>query len=109
MPEQSIHKVLENFFSKSVKSDWEKIATQEVEKKNPSESLSWSGKDRILFLPYYDAEDVAHLPFPDAFDLPAAVDHPAGPRAWANLPPVTVHDEVTANLSALNHLSFGAD
>lgn len=109
MPERSFHKALENFFSKSLKSDWEKIAMQEIEKKNPFENLSWSGKDKILFLPYYDAEDVAHLPVTNALNLPAAVDDPAGPRAWSNLPVVTVYDEVTANLSALDHLSFGAD
>ncbi|MEX1241280.1 MAG: methylmalonyl-CoA mutase family protein [Cyclobacteriaceae bacterium] len=89
--------------------DWEKIAMQEIQKKNPSENLSWSGKDKILFLPYYDAEDVARIPFPNVFDLPAAIDDPAGPRLWSNLPAITVSDEPPANLSALNHLSLGGD
>jgi methylmalonyl-CoA mutase len=108
MPDNSIHKVLKKFFPQSVKTDWEKIATQEIQKKNPFETLSWSGKDKILYLPYYDAEDVAHLPSPGLFHLPAA-DRSAIPRAWSNMPAVSVSDEVTANLSALNHLSLGAD
>ena len=109
MPQHAIYKVLENIFPKSAKSDWEKIAAQEIHKKKPVEYLSWSGKDKILFLPYYDAQDVAHLPFPNAFTLPAAGHDTSARRIWSNLPSVKVSDEVTANTSALDHLLFGAD
>lgn len=108
MSEQGIHKVLKNFFSKSGKEVWEKTAAQEIGEKSPLEKLSWRGKDKIFYLPYYDAEDVAHLRYLEGFRLPAA-DHPFGPRRWANLPAVIVRDDASANASALTHLSFGAD
>lgn len=109
MSDNAIHTTLKKYFSESSKRDWEKIATDETGKNSPLENLSWFGKDDILYLPYYDAEDVADLQYLRRFNLPAAVDHPSGPRTWANLPAVLVTDETKANLSAINHLSFGAE
>lgn len=97
---------MEDLFSRSVKKDWEKIATHETQKKNPFEILSWRGKDGILYLPYYDSEDTAALHFLNSFQIAAA---DAGPRSWGNLPAIKVTDEVNANTLALNHLSFGVD
>jgi len=108
MSEQGIHKALENFFSKSGKGEWEKTAVQEIREKSPLEKLSWRGKDKIIYLPYFDAEDVAPLHYLEGFRLPAA-DHPSEPRRWINLPAVIVADEVSSNNSALSHLSAGAD
>jgi len=109
MSERAIDKVLEIYFSKSARQDWEKTAAQEIQEKNPFEKLSWRGKDRIFYLPYFDAQDVADLQYLDSFKLPAAAQHPSGPRLWSNLPAVLVSNEGTANISALNHLSLGAD
>lgn len=104
MRDKFIQKVLPDFFAPSSKKDWEKIATQETQEKNLFEILSWRGNDGILFLPYYDSEDLAHLDYLKAFQMPAA-----GPRTWTNLPPIQTSNEITANALALNHLSFGVD
>ena len=61
MAEHSIEKQLQHFFSKATRGDWEKIAVQEINGKDPFETLSWRGKDDIKFLPYYDAADIAGL------------------------------------------------
>ncbi len=104
MPEKSVDKILQQFFPKTTKKDWEKIAMQETQKKNPFETLSWRGKDDILFLPYYDQEDLAGLDSSTIFrkDKDAT-------RSWINLPAVAVTDEKTANAISLNHLSLGAE
>ena len=104
MRDKFIQKVLPEFFSTSTKKDWEKIATQETQEKNPFEILSWRGNDGILFLPYYDSEDLAQLDFLKSFQMPAAA-----PRSWSNLPPIQASNDITANVLALNHLSFGVD
>ena len=108
MPDKSFDKVLENFFSKSDKSDWKKIAMQETQGKDPFEILSWRGKDEILFLPYYDAEDVANLHFLNGFQIPAAKNTSSEKRSWLSLPAVKASDVVKANALALSHLAFGA-
>jgi methylmalonyl-CoA mutase len=104
MRDKFIQKVLPDFFSPSSKKDWEKTATQEMQGKNPFEILSWRGNDGILFLPYYDSEDLAHLDFLKGFQMPAA-----DPHRWTNLPPIQTSNDITANTLALNHLSFGVD
>ena len=107
MGTHSIEAELEKYFSRSTLSDWEKIATQELGGKNPFESLSWRGKDDILFLPYYDSSKDAHLHFLKGFHLPAATS--SSPRAWLNLPHVTTKIPQSANAVALDHLLQGAD
>ncbi|MEX2230694.1 MAG: methylmalonyl-CoA mutase family protein [Cyclobacteriaceae bacterium] len=108
MPDKSIERLLEIFFSKSTKSDWKKIAIQETQGKDPYEILSWRGKDKILFLPYYDAQDVANLQFLNGFLIPAAKNTSSEQRAWENLPTVNEKDEAKANDLVLKHLSLGA-
>lgn len=107
MRDNFIQNVLPNFFSPSTKKDWEKIATLETQGKNPFETLSWYGKDGILFLPYYDSEDIASLGFLQHFQTPAADGVPS--RTWTNLPPISTSNAAHANAMALNHLSFGVD
>ena len=111
MSDKSIDKVLEDFFPKSRKIDWKKIATLEINGKDPFQFLSWRGKDDILFLPYYDAEDVANLDFLSRFQIPSAKNSfsGAGARSWVNLPAIGINDEKAANKISLNHLSQGAD
>jgi methylmalonyl-CoA mutase len=108
MAEQSIDKILDSFFPKLNKQDWEKIASQETRKKNPLETLSWYGKDNILFLPYYDEEDVTRLPLAGRADV-ASSQQRHKKRTWINLPVVTLPDERAANERSLNHLSHGCD
>jgi methylmalonyl-CoA mutase len=109
MSDKSIGKVLKEFFPKSSKIDWKKIATLETNGKDSLQFLSWRGKDDILFLPYYDAEDVVNLDYLSRFQTPAAKNSFSGPRSWVNLPAISVNDEKTANEISLNHLSLGAD
>jgi methylmalonyl-CoA mutase len=108
MTQQTIDRIVQEFFPKSEKGDWEKAATLETQKKNPLESLAWHGKDNILFLPYYDAYDAAHVESPATFQ-----DHhsarKANSRTWINLPAVFSSDEQTSNARALEHLMSGAD
>ena len=105
MPEKSVDEILQEFFPKSSKKDWVKMAVLETQKKNPVETLSWHGKDDILFLPYYDEENVAGLGHLKAFQR----SNDTHARAWKNLPAVFVAGEKTANQNSLNHLALGAD
>lgn len=109
MSDKSIDMVLEEFFPKSLKIDWKKIATLEINGKDPFQFLSWRGKDDILFLPYYDAEDVANLDVLSRFQIPPAKNSFSGARSWVNLPAIGVNNERDANKISLNHLSQGAD
>lgn len=109
MSDKSIDQVLEDFFPKSDKMDWEKLATLETNGKDPIQFLSWSGKDDILFLPYYNSEDVAGPDFLNGFQISATENSFSGARSWVNLPAIIVNDEKTANTISLNHLSHGAD
>lgn len=85
------------------------MAMQETHGKDPFEILSWRGKDEILFLPYYDTLDVAHLQYLNSFQIPAARKKNSEARTWVNVSLVEVIDEDAANLLALNHLSLGAE
>ena len=107
MADDSIESELQIFFSKSTKADWENIAMQETRGKNPFEKLSWHGKDGILFLPYYDANDTARLPFLNTFNLPAEKKNSA--RSWISLPPVKCSTTEDSNELALEHLAQGAE
>ena len=109
MEDKPIKGILENYFSKSDKSDWKKMAMLETHGKDPFEILSWRGKDEILFLPYYDALDVVHLQYLKRFQIPAAKNKNADNRTWVNVSGVNLIDEPTANHLALNHLSLGAE
>lgn len=107
MTQQSIDRIVQEFFPKSRKGDWEKAATLETQKKNPLESLAWRGKDNILFLPYYDEVDAALLESRATFqDHPPALEGHS--RTWINLPSVCSPDAHTANAHALEHLMSGA-
>lgn len=89
MLERTLQQVLEKSFSSSRKEDWIKIATQEIHGKNPLESLAWHGKDQILYLPYYDAQDAADEP-----EFSVALGSAKEFRHWANLPLVKIADDL---------------
>ena len=109
MPEHSIERVLENFFPKSTRSDWKKIAMQETSGKDPLEMLSWRGRDQLLFLPYYDVQDVAGPAFSKGFRSPTSGNTLSGLHGWVSLLPVYAPDAERANSIAREHLSSGAD
>jgi methylmalonyl-CoA mutase len=108
MRNNTIEGILENFFSKSTRSDWKKIAMQETNGKDPFEILAWRGKDNFFFLPYYDAQDVANLQYLNDFQLPAANNVPYA-RQWLSLPAIVATDEAHANNLALKYLTAGAN
>lgn len=109
MPDKSIDKVLKEFFPKSGKKDWLKVALQETNGKDPFEILSWHGKDDILFLPYYDRENALYNKDASSpFGLPAA-EQISSSREWVNAVPVNVSEEEAANKLSLEHLARGAD
>ncbi len=99
MTQQSIDRIVQEFFPKSRKGDWEKAATLEMQKKNPLESLAWRGKDNILFLPYYNEVDAAHLESSANFQNHHSAQE-SHSRTWINLPSVFSPDAHTANAHA---------
>lgn len=103
MADDSIEKQLLSFFPEVRRGDWEKIAVQETNGKDPFQALSWRGKDGINFLPYYDAHDTAGLTCP----VPAESLQRA--RHWLNLPAIHVGNDVAANKVARQHLTGGAN
>ena len=107
MAKESFEKQLQMLFPKSTVEDWKKIAMLETGGKDPFESLSWHGKDDLLFLPYYDSDNTADLHYLDGV-VTAAASAPQK-RSWLNLPAVIVTDEHVANRLALEHLGQGAN
>ena len=107
MEADSIDSELRNFFSKSSLDDWRKVALQETKGKDPFESLSWRGKDGILYLPYYDAAKDNELYSLQRFHSPAAI----APKrsSLINLPLINIGNEPICNAQALQHLMNGAD
>jgi methylmalonyl-CoA mutase len=109
MSDKSIGEVLTDLFPKSHKIDWKNIAALEIDGKNPDQSLSWRGKDEILFLPYYETEDTALHRYLLDFQNPYTDHSSPQARYWVNLPSIQFVDEFSANKVGLNHLSGGAD
>jgi methylmalonyl-CoA mutase len=109
MSDKSIGEVLTDLFPKSRRIDWKNIAALEIDGKNPDQSLSWYGKDEILFLPYYETEDTARHRYLRNFQNPHNANSASRTRYWVNLPLINAADEFNANKIGLNHLSGGAD
>src|SRR5688500_16477498 len=103
MTEDSIEKQLQIFFPKPTRSDWEKIAVQETNGKDPFDTLSWRSKDDIKFIPYYDAQDTERL----LHLVPA--ENAQQTHHWLNLPAINVLNSVDANKLAREHLARGAN
>jgi methylmalonyl-CoA mutase len=109
MPENSIQSKLRETFSSANKEVWKRIASQELEGKSPEEILSWNSEDEIEFFSYYDASDEEKKNVSRNFRLTVADDPYFGPSKWLNVPSVTVTSEKSANQTALQHLTSGAD
>jgi methylmalonyl-CoA mutase len=94
-------------FKPTTKQDWEKAAAAEVGEGKKIEDLTWANADGLAFQPLYTADDVtSDLQYLRAFDNPLARDEGTH---WANMPMVTVTDEITSNAQALDHLQHEAD
>jgi methylmalonyl-CoA mutase len=91
-------------FGKHTREDWGKMASSEIEGKNPDETLAWKA-GQLPGKAYYDKTD---LPA-SSFQLSPAKNSFLGNRTWHNLPTVIVHSAKEANQLALNHLQHGAD
>lgn len=109
MPEKSIQSTVRETFSLSNKENWKRFASQELEGKNPDEILSWNSEDQLAFFAYYDASDEDRNLLSKTFQLAVAADPYFGPAKWLNIPRVTVTSEKSANQTALQHLTNGAD
>lgn len=109
MPENSIHSKLRETFSISNKEIWKRFASQEIEGKHPDEILSWNSEDQLSFFAYYDSSDEEKKNHPAHYQLTVAADPYFGPAKWLNIPRVTVTSEKSANQTAIQHLTNGAD
>jgi methylmalonyl-CoA mutase len=109
MPPNSIHSSLIESFAKINNNSWKRAASQEIEGKDPFQTLSWKTDDDIIFFPYYDSENLRDLSYLKKFSLTVAADSYFGARKWLCVPPVHVTDEKKANAAALEHLQQGAD
>jgi methylmalonyl-CoA mutase len=106
MAEKTFQELLQEAFPKTAQADWYRTASQELDGKNPDETLAWATEDNLSFGPYYGPHN---LPEALPFSLPPASDPYAGARHWWNQPLITVSDASTANQHALEHLAQGAD
>lgn len=84
--------------------DWIKAATREIDGKNPDEALVWNSGN-LEGKAYYDKQDRPA----EGYLLPPSQNTFLGPRAWHNMPVITVQSEKEANKTALRHLKNGAD
>jgi methylmalonyl-CoA mutase len=109
MPRNSIHLSLIETFAKANSDLWKRAASQEIDGKDPFQTLSWKADDDIIFFPYYDSENLDGLSYLKKFSLTVADDSFSGPRKWLNVPSVQITDENKANTEALQHLKEGAD
>lgn len=107
MKETDIQKLLTKTFSIPDTSDWKKIATSEIEGKDPFQELKWKDDDEIEYLPYYDSV-LQQTEVPEFHRTPVNKDF-LGNRTWFNMPVVQVVDANVANQKALEHLQNGAD
>jgi methylmalonyl-CoA mutase len=109
MPNHAIHDLLKQSFPISNKDDWSAVASQEIQGKNPFETLAWKMEGEIKFFPYYDNKERKNFDYLRNFEVPPCLNTHTGPRSWQCLPKITVIDVDQANAVALNHLANGAD
>ncbi len=91
-------------FASSSRNEWMRVASSEIEGKNPFEALQWR-LGEIKGSPYYDQRDSRTSPIV----LPPSVSEFMGPRAWHNMPVINALEEKKANEKALHYLRSGAD
>lgn len=108
MTKQGIHEFITSLFSKTTKYDWIRIASGEIKNSDPLETLSWNIPDGIKLFPYYERSDVENFRYLKRFEFLPSADLQS-PNPWKNSPRVRVLREATANSTALQHLTNGAD
>ncbi len=108
MPHKSIHELIKLSFPSVNKENWQAAASLEIDGKNPNDALAWS-ENELAFLAYYDQHDVPTHSKQNSFQLSPSTDQYSGPRAWINMPNITVTNEKEANANALSQLASGAD
>jgi methylmalonyl-CoA mutase len=105
MPPSSPVKKKNSPFGPSAKKEWTEAAKQELGANHSIKKLIQK-IDGIDVHPYYDQSD---LPSSLDFQLPTSQNEFREPRAWFNMPRITVNDAATANRQALQALNSGAD
>lgn len=91
------------------KGEWTKAASGEIGGKDPFEALQWTTPDQQKVLPCYGADDIKTLDYLSRFSFVNQNGGLSGARSWANIPPVYIADEETANKSAIEHLQNEAE
>jgi methylmalonyl-CoA mutase len=109
MADSPVRDLLKQSFPESHKRDWLRVASSEIQGKNPFENLAWKSPDGLAFLPYYDKADCETLRYLKNFEFSPSADPHSGARAWKNLPKITVSDARKSNQVAQEHLANGAD
>ena len=92
-------------FNESRKGDWIESAQSELKGDDPLLKLSKS-IEGLHINAYYDISDQSKAL---NYNLPVSNDPYLGPRAWHNLPLISVSEAKNCNKAALAHLSSGAD
>lgn len=108
MTKQDIHEFITSLFSKTTKYDWIRIASGEIKKSDPLETLSWNIPDGPKLFPYYERTDVENFRYLKRFEFFPSPESPS-PNPWKNSPRIRVLQEAIANRTALQHLTNGAD
>ncbi|MBT1703887.1 methylmalonyl-CoA mutase family protein [Chryseosolibacter indicus] len=108
MKETDIQKLLSDTFSVSDVNEWKRVATSELDGKEPFQELKWKDPDNIEYLPYYDKTTTQHTEVSEFHRSPLNKDF-LGNRTWFNTPVIHVVSLIAANQKALQHLKNGAD
>lgn len=98
----------QDYFTSFLNADskaWADVAKNELNGKNPFETLSYV-RGGINVKPYYEASDTKNIA---EDNLMPSADPYLGPRGWYNTPKIDVTDSSVANTKALEHLNNGAD
>src|SRR5690242_246776 len=103
MAEDRMLQKIRETFPKTTKEDWKQAASQEIDGKDPIETLRWSAGGELDFSAYYDKSDSLELDYLKKFQINPSENLTGFPRSWVNLPKITVTNSATANQVALSH------
>jgi methylmalonyl-CoA mutase len=104
--QESLQDLFSSFSPADLK-EWNRVATQECEGKDPMETLRWNSHE-ISGLPIYNRENFDSKNHASPFQLEVSSEF-NGPRSWINMPVVKVLEAHEANSIAFHHLQRGAD
>lgn len=109
MTEDRMLQKIRETFPKATKDDWKQAASQEIDGKDPIETLRWNVGGELDFSAYYDKSDSLELDYLKKFQINPSKNLAGFPRSWVNLPKINVTNSATANQVALSHLQHGAE